>query len=134
MQKLLLLTFFATLFQIPLFAQTFVKVDAPDNPINSANIRGFYRGCAWVDIDNDGDLDLSSLTHAFRNEGGEQFSKIPSFGQATDFLGGISWADYGNDGDLDCLYNTHQKTIIYENDGTGNFTEKIIDDNHSLGS
>ena len=120
-----------------LHAQEFVVVENPQSPIDTVDIRGFYRGCAWADMDNDGDLDLSIEGFAFRNEGNGVFSTIESFGTqgGVDFLGGVSWADYGNDGDLDCLYSsaagingaTVPTTVIFENDGTGVFTEKKID-------
>ena len=124
-----------------LTAQNFVLIDDPGNPINTVNLRGSYRGCAWADIDNDGDLDLTMLGAAFLNNGDDQFEQIPGFGteggtnDLPDVLGGVSWADYGNDGDLDCLYSTGSlfggvasaRTFIYENDGQANFTERLID-------
>lgn len=39
-------------------AQTFTPFSNPNSPINTIDLRGFYRGCAWIDIDNDGDLDF----------------------------------------------------------------------------
>lgn len=115
-------------------AQNFVKIDATDNPINTVTLRGFYRGCAWVDIDNDGDLDLAGHPYLFRNEGNDQFTRVENFGRSTDRLGGVSWTDYESDGDLDALYNTQLKTVIYQNDGNGNFTEQTIDTDNNNGS
>lgn len=130
------------------FGQTFSPVINPNNPINTVDIRGFYRGCAWVDFDKDGDLDLSIKGWAFRNEGQDSFSIVPSFGAGPskglpEVLGGLSWADYDNDDDLDCLYSSSinsggvfsNRTFIFENDGSGNFTEKMIDaEGDSLGT
>ena len=127
-------------------AQEFVLVEDSSNPINQVSLRGFYRGCAWVDLDNDGDLDLTTEGYAFRNDGEEIFSLIEGFGtegeatDVTDFLGGVSWADYDNDGDKDCLYSTASilngsfdaRTFIYDNDGTGNFSVKMIDGEQPL--
>jgi enediyne biosynthesis protein E4 len=140
-----IIPFAALLFFSPvLFGQNFTKVDDPNNPINTVNIRGFYRGCAWADIDGDGDLDLSFLGWALRNDGADAFSIITDFGSGPggglpDVLGGLSWADHDSDGDLDCLYsfgnnngNWGGGTIIYDNDGNGGFTQKVIDSNNPL--
>jgi hypothetical protein len=122
------------------YAQSFTPLSNPNSPINTIDLRGFYRGCAWVDIDNDGDLDLSLKGWALRNEGQDSFSIVQSFGNGPaggppEILGGISWADYDNDDDLDGLYSstTNSKgklasyTFIYQNDGSGHFTKKKID-------
>ncbi len=134
--------FMGLLFLQPHFSktQTFTQVTNSENPINQVTINGLYRGAAWVDIDNDGDLDLSIQGWAFRNDGGDNFSIVKSFGKgpaggAPEILGSVSWADYDNDDDLDCLYSAavpsggtaSLRTIIYENDGKGNFSEKMID-------
>jgi hypothetical protein len=129
------------LWPLSLLSQHFTLIDSPENPMNTVNISGFYRGCAWVDIDNDYDLDLSLQGYLFRNEGADNFSVVSSFANGNpanthaDFLGGLSWADFDNDGDPDCLYSCANlidgsfkaRTFIYENDGKGNFSEKLID-------
>ncbi len=130
---------FLLLYSLGVSGQTFTPLSSPTSPINTVDLRGFYRGCAWVDIDNDGDLDLSLKGWALRNEGQDSFSIVQSFGNGPaggppEIMGGISWADYGNDGDLDCLYSTTSisggktasRTFIYENDGSGHFAEKWI--------
>ncbi|GJM33715.1 MAG: hypothetical protein DHS20C18_27160 [Saprospiraceae bacterium] len=113
-------------------AQDFQLFADEDSPINQISFAGFYRGCAWVDIDNDHDLDLSFLGFLFRNDGDDQFSAVNSFGIPTDILGSVGWADYENDGDLDCLYGARSGTEIYQNDGTGNFTIVPVDPNDTL--
>ena len=141
--KTLLYLLFLTCLPVVSWSQPFVALNDANNPVNQVVIRGNYRGCAWVDVDNDGDLDLSIEGFAFRNEGNEQFSTIESFGGGVpanvgdvgDFLGGVSWADYDNDGDTDCLYSAvaaiggglQGRTIIYNNDGTGVFSEQLVE-------
>ena len=129
---------------LPVYAQVFSQITDANNPINTVTIRGFYRGCAFVDMDNDGDLDLSMTNWAFRNEGQDSFSIIPTFGSGPlggvpDILGGVSWADHDNDGDVDCLYSGSKNngitwsggTFIYDNDGTGDFSIKLIESDSS---
>jgi len=71
-------------------------------------------GCAWVDYDNDGDLDLyvansgsgdSRRNFQYRNDGGGVFSEILVGPQVTDLNVSrqASWADYDQDGDVDLL-------------------------------
>ncbi len=119
---------------LPLFskAQEFERFADGITPINEVSLSGAYRGCAWVDIDNDHDLDLSLLGYLFRNDGNDQFTQVSGFGTATDGLGSVGWADYENDGDLDCLYGARSGTRIYQNDGNGNFTSVPVDPNNAL--
>jgi hypothetical protein len=110
-------------------AQTFVRVtDASNAIVNDAGpIR--YSGAAWVDYDNDGDLDLYVNNSAlYRNDGGGAFVKVAtaigaSQPMTTAIFGfGNTWADYDNDGDLD-VFVCSLTSILHRNDGTGAFTE-----------
>ena len=112
--------------------QTFEKIGDANSPVNQVTLAGAYRGCAWVDIDGDHDLDLSMLGFLFRNDGDDQFTQVSGFGTITDGLGSVGWADYENDGDLDCLYGARSGTRIYQNDGSGNFTPVSVDPNNGL--
>lgn len=112
--------------------QTFIKVTDPLNPINSANMAGFYRGAAWVDFDADGDLDLSTLPFFFRNEGNDNFVRITA-GQTTDQIGSVSWGDVDDDGDPDCLYGSIARgTFILYNQGDGQFSPAPLDAGNPL--
>ena len=65
-----------------LSAQVFTAITDPTNPINTVPHAASYNGCAMVDVDGDGDLDVSMLGYLFRNEGNEKFTQITSFGDA----------------------------------------------------
>lgn len=114
----------ALLLSSSLSAQTFTRITDTNNPINSTTMRGNYRGCAWIDADDDGDLDLSvaGAGTLFRNDGNDNFSTLstPGFFQGNN--SSLSWGDVDRDGTLDCLYSYGQDSRIYLNDGGGNFT------------
>ena len=87
----------------------------------------------WVDIDNDGYLDLyvtnrrSQKNLLYRNNGNGTFTKITSGllpnHIVTDVDLGSSWADYDNDGDPD-LFDVglgDGQRYFFINDGYGNF-------------
>jgi hypothetical protein len=106
---------------------------------------GYSTHHAWVDIDNDGDLDLYSQNeHAsspfsqanvmFRNDDGI-FSKITTGEIVTDVYNshGLGWSDYDDDGDMDLFvanaYDNYpggpQLNGLYRNEGNFDFT-KIV--------
>lgn len=68
--------------------------------------------------------------YLYRNNGYGTFTKITSgivVTDAGDFTGG-SWGDYDNDGDLDLFVtNRNGGNPLYRNDGSGNFSKIIID-------
>jgi hypothetical protein len=97
-----------------------------------AALAGQALGVAWGDYDGDGWLDLflasrDGNNQLFQNLGNGGFAAVPgsnvagSGRQATS----AAWCDFDQDGDLDlavsCGYTTPQSTLIYRNDGGGDF-------------
>ncbi len=95
---------------------------------------------AWVDFDNDGDLDISVMgerdgsnpsTNLYRNDGSGEFNQVDA-GLIGLNTGNLSWSDYDKDGDLDLLalgtyYSGYsgsggRTVVLYRNDG-GSFTD-----------
>ena len=100
--------------------------------------RGEFYNCAWVDIDNDGYLDLfagasgGTDNHLYHNNKDGTFTKVslndfpPSGNQEH---GGV-WADFNNDGFEDLLVTGGQyetgnsgafRNVLYQNNGDGTF-------------
>lgn len=107
---------------------TFEDVSLPAGIANSNRVQAVTMG----DIDQDGWLDiyvanLSEQNYLYKNNGDMTFSNVVFESGTTDMLVamGTIFFDYDNDKDLD-LYLTHdayQPCILYENDGTGKFTD-----------
>ncbi len=120
-----LLTACFIIFSISIFAQEFLKVTDPNNPIVTAEYDLNYSGTAWIDYDNDGDIDLFVTNNfLFRNEGNGNFTKVETnFGEGQGGQSnGTTWGDYDNDGDLD-NFIASVPSKLYRNDGNGKFTE-----------
>jgi enediyne biosynthesis protein E4 len=98
--------------------------------LSICNDGGASEGSAWVDIDNDNDLDLvvanySEPNFLYRNNGGDSFTRIIDGPLATDnrTTEGLTCGDYDNDGYVDFLLATlRDKNLLLHNDGAGNFT------------
>jgi enediyne biosynthesis protein E4 len=108
-----------------LYAQGgFVKVVDALNPVTTFTSAGAYKGAAWVDFDNDNDVDLfASPNFLFRNDGSGTFvqlSNLFAFTPAQN-MGGSSWADLNNDGFIDCIIAQYPSGV-YTNNGNGTFT------------
>jgi hypothetical protein len=88
-------------------------------------------GCAWIDYDRDGLLDLYLVNSAgrstlYRNQGDGTFTDVTSkAGVGADGLFGMGVAvgDYDNDGYPDLLVLGYGKSILYHNNGNGTFSD-----------
>lgn len=112
------------------------NVNYGGDPADSGNY-----GSTWIDFDNDGDLDLyvahcrqssssptdlRRINRLFVNDGNNNFTENAS-AYGID-IGWQTWTssfnDIDNDGDLDLMLTNHDHTSqIFENDGTGHYTE-----------
>ena len=108
-----------------IFAQGgFNKVVDPGNPVTTFTSPAFYKGSAWIDFDNDNDLDLFAAPNfLFRNDGNGTFVQISNpFGfTPLQNPGGSSWADLNNDGFIDCIIAQYPSGVFLNN-GNGTFT------------
>jgi len=113
-----------------IFSQTFTKITDPSNPIVTTDFDNNYSGAAWIDYNNDGNLDLySTKSFLFKGDGIGGFEIINT--DIGNGLGGQSngpsWADYDNDGDIDCFI-AGNPSRLYRNDGNDIFTEILRGD------
>ncbi len=107
--------------------------------------KGASFSSSWVDVDNDGHLDLfvangglSALEPNFlyRGNGDGTFTKITDgdIVTAEAKTGGAVWGDYDNDGDADLFVpNGNKPDVLYRNDGKFTFTAmptSVIEDDH----
>lgn len=90
----------------------------------------------WVDINNDGLLDLmitnglntGQNNFMYLNKGNDVFEPINSTDPIVNDLSpsdGATWGDIDNDGDLDCFVVTwyNKKNLLYLNNGDGSFKQ-----------
>jgi hypothetical protein len=93
---------------------------------------GNSNSSSWVDVDNDGDLDLyvinfNQADFLYRNDGAGMFTRITTGPPVTDISFSISgvWADYDNDGDQDLFIGNggNQNNFLYRNEDNGVFTK-----------
>lgn len=94
---------------------------------NSAGVNdaGDARTNAWLDVNNDGKLDLFTTNHVnpnklYINNGDETFTNIAQAAgiNSPDDGFSVSWGDYDRDGDLDVLISGHSySTKLLRNEG-----------------
>ena len=105
---------------------TFTAITNALNTVGDVN-----EGCAWVDYDGDGDVDLIAYrslapvpTQFYRNDGGGKFVEAtpePLRSEARYGMGG-AWGDFDNDGDLDLFFRGYgEPSRFYLNNGDGTF-------------
>jgi enediyne biosynthesis protein E4 len=101
---------------------SFTKITDTANPITQLTSNARYRGAAWVDVNNDGKVDLFAAPNAlFLNKGNGQFeAKNPNIAIPTLSVAGVSFADYNNDGNLDMLA-CNPRNNLYLGNGDGTF-------------
>ncbi len=120
-------------------ASGIAEVDVPDSP-DAPAVRPWRQGAVFVDVDNDGDLDLyvtrfGAPNWLFINRGDGTFSEEAGrrgLGLA-DASGAAAFADFDRDGWLDVYVQTNmlsaplrpagQPDRLYRNNGDGTFTD-----------
>ena len=101
-------------------------------------------GVAFIDFDNDGDLDLYAvngnnlpgaetdidpINRLYRNEGDGSFIDVTEESGAGDgsYGHGVTVADYDNDGDQDMYIANYGPNVLYRNNGDGTFTDVTVE-------
>lgn len=102
-------------------------------------------GCAWLDYNNDGNLDLYAVSgrfiegvtthskadgadatnHLFRNNGDGTFTNVTAQAgvPGKGFGMGVTAGDYDNDGFVDIYVTNWNSSVLYHNMGDGTFTD-----------
>lgn len=100
---------------------------------NASNIfaqsSGSFRHISWVDINNDGEVDLFATSFdegssLFLNDGDGTFTENSTSVLVTDAANAsnVSWGDYNNDGYLDLFIGNSSGNKLYKNNGDGTFS------------
>jgi hypothetical protein len=102
-----------------------------DTTIGQSMCGAWAAGAAWGDVDGDGDLDLyvprgTDPAQLWVNDGAGHFTE-EAVARGVDDHGasglGAVFADYDNDGDQDLYVANDGPNRLYQNDGTGHFTD-----------
>jgi enediyne biosynthesis protein E4 len=124
----------------------------------SSILEGTGSGCAWLDYNNDGLLDLyvvsgrhlegitdhsapdgaDATNHLYRNNGDGTFTDVTAeAGVGGKGFGlGVTAGDFDNDGNEDLYVTNFNSAILYHNNGNGSFTDVTVRagvDNPNLG-
>jgi len=106
---------------------------------------GTGSGCAWIDYNNDGLMDLyvvngrhvdgltdhsapdglGATNHLYRNNGDGTFTDVTTQAgvPGTGFGVGITAGDFDNDGNEDLYITNYNSSTLYHNNGSGTFTD-----------
>ena len=94
-----------------------------------------------LDIDGDGDLDIivtarnSGKMVWYANNGNSNFGSANQIISGISYISAPHYGDIDNDGDLDVFVSDAQgghETYAFLNNGSGSFTQSIIDNTNSL--
>ena len=102
-----------------------LKITDPANPVTTLSTPGFYKGAAWIDVNNDGWIDLfASPNRLFMNNGQGGFTSVTSgiLPAPLQNPGGSSWADLNNDGWIDMI-NAQNPVGVWINNGDMTFSD-----------
>lgn len=116
-------------FSIGLSAQvSFTKINDPNNSLTTVLSGQVFRGCSWVDVNQDGWLDFYDNTFNLHyNNGDGTFTASENLFAPSPAIGlGNTWGDVDNDGDLD-LFIASSPSKFYRNNN-GNFSEEELTD------
>lgn len=116
--------------------------------VSGASDRQFYletmgAGAAFLDYDNDGDLDLYIVNGAplpgfemdtpptnilYQNDGNGGFTEVTKQAGVGDIGYGMGCvaADYDNDGDTDLYVTNFGRNLLYQNNGDGTFSDATV--------
>ncbi len=108
-------------------------------------LEGTGSGCAWIDYNNDGLLDLyvvngrhvdgltnhsapdgvDTTNHLYRNNGDGTFTDVTTKAgvPGKGFGVGVTVGDFDNDGNEDIYITNYNSAILYHNNGNGTFTD-----------
>ena len=111
----------------------------------SSILEGTGSGCAWLDYNNDGLMDLyvvsgrnldgitnhsaadgvGSTNHLYRNNGDGTFTDVTAAAGVggKGFGMGVTAGDFDNDGNEDLYITNYDSAILYHNNGNGTFTD-----------
>ncbi|TML01299.1 MAG: CRTAC1 family protein [Actinobacteria bacterium] len=115
---------------IPKFEDVTVQAGL-DTTIGQSMCGAWAAGAAWGDVDGDGDLDLyvprgTDPAQLWINDGAGHFTE-EAVARGVDDHGasglGAVFADYDNDGDQDLYVANDGPNRLYQNDGTGHFSD-----------
>lgn len=110
------------------------------SPVNAGFEGVSYGSADWGDYDGDGDLDLiitgavdglEASTTLYENQGDGTFEPVDANLMGV-WKGSAEWGDFDADNDLDLVITGRDRedfpiSVIYENDGNGNFSQVEAD-------
>lgn len=116
--------------------------DGTFKKITSGNIvedLGGFRSCAWIDVNNDGHLDMyvanvSGKNILYINDGTNHWTKsnTDAIGAENDETYGLGWCDFDDDGDLDLYLANGGADKLYEQ--TGDLVFQLVNESRMPGN